>query len=58
MSDIEREKWKIPKTIIETPFHKGKIPLDELHECPMCQGRGYVGIVPETIPVKPDPGIV
>lgn len=29
------------------PFAKTKIPIDEYHTCPACNGYGYVGIVKE-----------
>lgn len=30
------------------PFTKRKVPLDDFHTCPMCNGKGFVNIVNET----------
>jgi hypothetical protein len=32
------------------PFTKRKIPIDDYHTCPCCDGKGYVGIVNEKRP--------
>lgn len=39
-----------PNPVPWGPFSKGKIPLDDYHVCPCCNGYGFVGIVNEPNP--------
>ena len=42
--DREGDEWKDTPAREELP---PRIPLDEAHACPMCNGKGFVHIVPE-----------
>lgn len=53
-SSYDKDGYQSPPASIEDekpwgPFVKRKIPLDDFHTCPCCDGKGYVGIVDETV---------